>query len=998
MTLFRMAKGLNFFSLASLGLVTLYTVLGFWAVPWVITNKLPVILTEQLNRSVSIQAATFNPFLFILQVNGFAIQETDGSPLVGFNDLLVDFEVLSSLKKETYVFAQVRLGLPYGLVMVRPDGTLNLTLLGKSSDEESNPGPSSQEQTRPPPVFVQNLEIQQGVLELQDLSRPTTVVTHIVPINLSLQNFSTQRGQVSPYSFSAELSHGERIAWEGRFMLNPFGSDGLLMLRKIRLDTLWDYVQDQFRFHISQGLLTANGQSRIAATANGINVQFRDGHVKLENLMIQETGTTDPLISLPLIEIDGIRVDTRKQSVQIPSIIARDAHFSGWINKDGTMNYQTLFAPVEPATDSLDIAPTPTTEPKPPETNVPWTMRIEDFDADHFSIDLEDRQPDVPMHVRIDDLHFHTSHLSSSLDSPLPIDLSFRVNQTGKASLKGRVAIKPVSVQMDMALTDIALKPFAPYVSPFVQFGVGSGTLTVAGQAYYQQVSTTKPKIFFQGDLDVSQLTLLDPMQTKPFLKWETLNLKDLALAVEPTSVKLHEVALINPLIQVSLNSHGNLNLARLFAPASRKGQETENPTPSPDDSLEKPTAPPTRVTIQTVRMDNFKAHIADSSITPNVVTNVEELSGTIQGLSSEQLAKADISLRGKVDSYSPIIIEGQINPLSEDVYTDLAFSFNNWGLTTISPYSGKYTGYPITKGKLSLDLAYSLSENELIGENKILIDQIKLGDHIESPDATSLPIPLALALLKDRKGQIAIDLPVRGNLNDPEFSYGGIIWQAIVNIITKVALSPFSIVGGLVGSAFGDKTDDLQYVAFSPGSIELPPTEQEKLAALGKALAVRPGLRLEVTGAADSDVDGPALAEAILLEQLKKAKFVQLPASATQGDISIDQIELTTDEKRHYLTKLYREKFGKSAMVKRHAGLNNKTLTIDVMETALFQSIPIDENRLRLLAQQRAQQIRSYVIEQADIPSGRVFLVDVALSPVIEQEVVRCSLELTAS
>ncbi len=1007
MALLHMAKGLKFVFLGSLGLVVLYTILGFLAVPWAIINKLPAILTEQLNRSVSIQTATFNPFLFTLQVNGFAIQETDGSPLAGFDDLFVDFEALSSLGDQTYVFDQVRLGLPYGLVIIRPDGTLNLTTLGKPSYEEPRLNTSVQEPAEPLLVFIQSIQIQQGIIEFQDVSRPTPFVAHVVPINLTLEKFSTQKGKASPYFFSAELSDGERISWEGRFTLDPFGSDGLLTLKKIRLDTLWAYAQDQFRFQIAQGLLTLNGQNQITTTANGINMQILEGQMMLQDLTIQEMGVADPLISLPLLDINGVSIDMARQLVRIPSITARDARFLGWVNKDGMMNYQTLFAPVQSTTDAVDTISPSTADPKPIKTQDSWTVVIEDLDLDHFTIDVEDRQPTVPARVLIDDLHLHTSHISSMLDQPLPIALSFRLNQTGKADLKGTVAIKPLSVELDMDLRNIALKPFESYLSPFVQFDVGSGTLTLAGQTRYQNTSMTEPMVFFQGGLDVSQLALVDPTQTKPFLKWDNLNLKDLTLAVEPTSVNLNEVTLVNPSISVSFNPDGDLNLTRLFTPLDQEDQATEDTSPVAEDSSEESTASSTPVKVQTVRLDNFNAHVADFSITPNVVTNIEGLSGTIQGLSSEQIAKANVSLQGNVDSYSPIIIEGQINPLSEDAYTDLALSSKDWDLTTVSPYLRKYTGYPITKGKLSLDLAYTLSQNELIGENKILIDQITLGDYVESPDASSLPIPLALALLEDRKGKIDINLPVRGNLNDPDFSYGGIVWQAVVNIITKVATSPFSIVNGLVGGILGDNTDNLQYVAFPPGAIELLPAEQEKLVALGKALADRPRLRLEVTGTADSGIDGLALAEAMLLTQLKKAKFVEQPLSATQGEGSIDQIELTADEKRQYLTRLYVEKFGEPTIAKDHPNLSNKPskederishlLTVAAMETTLLQDISVDENQLRLLAQRRAQQIRAYIIEQTDIPDNRLFLVEVALSPVIEQELIRSSLALTA-
>ena len=304
----------------------------------------------------------------------------------------------------------------------------------------------------------------------------------------------------------------------------------------------------------------------------------------------------------------------------------------------------------------------------------------------------------------------------------------------------------------------------------------------------------------------------------------------------------------------------------------------------------------------------------------------------------------------------------------------------------------------------MSLDLAYKLSQKELVGENKVLVDQITMGSRVESPDATSLPIPLALALLKDRKGQIDIDLPVRGNLDDPDFSYGGIIWNALGNLITKVATSPFSIVGGLIGG----NSDDLQFVAFPAGSNDLSPVEHEKLAALGKALAQRPGLRLDITGAADSSVDGKALVEAKLLTQLKKAKYVQQPPSGEQASVSMELLELTKEEEAQYLMQLYVKKLGVSAISKVEGapkaqesgseGKSPQTPTVAEMKAKLLEGIFLDEGQLRVLAQQRAQQIRDYLIQEGKVQDNQVFLVEVVMEPITEEGLVHSPLALTAN
>jgi hypothetical protein len=911
------------------------------------------------------------------------------------------------VSKQTYTFEQIRFWMPYGLVIVRPDGSLNLADLGKfsegdgSADEDPTSDSSSEEAAGLPPVFIQNFEIHQGMVEFQDASHTTPFVAHIVPINYTFEHLSTEKGHANPYSLSAERGEGEKITWEGTLTLEPFASEGNLYFENLRLRRLWAYVQDLFQAQIPQGFLTVKGHYQLSTTSRGLEVLVDGGNVTVRDLQIQEKGMNNPLITIPFFEVTNVSVDVLEKDLNIPAVKARDARFIGWVNEDGTMNYQTLFAHVGSATDSPDTVSPPAAEPESVKAEAPWRVMVEDVDFDNFTIDMEDRQSATPVRLLLEALNFHTSQVSSTLDKPLPIDLAFHLNQSGKAALKGTVALEPLSVQMEVSLADIALKPFQPYLAPFVQFDVGRGALMLAGQTQYQSASNTLPILTYSGSIGVSNLALVDPNSSRSFLQWDALAFKGLSLNVEPTSVKLKEVALIKPAVVLSIDQDGSSNIKRLLAPP---GESDEQPTEDEGPATEETSAPPLPVQIDTVRINNLQLQLADRSITPHVTTKIEEFSGTIKGLSSEQLAKANVDLAGKIDRYAPFRIQGQINPLSEDAYTDLRVSFKNLALTTVSPYSEKFAGYPIKKGKLSLDLVYKLSEKELVGENKVLVDQITMGNRVESPDATSLPIPLALALLKDRKGHIDIDLPVRGNLDDPDFSYGGIIWKALVNLIVKVATSPFSIVGGLIGG----NSEDLQFVAFPAGGNELPPPEQEKLTALGKALAERPGLRLDITGAADSSVDGRALAEAKLLTQLKKAKFVQQPPSGDQATVSVDSLELTSEEEAQYLMQLYVKKIGASAISKVEGtpkaqvpgseGKSPQAPTVAEMKAELLEGIFLDEGQLRVLAQQRAQRIRDYLIQEGKVQSNQVFLVEVAMNPMTEEGMVRSPLALTAN
>jgi outer membrane protein OmpA-like peptidoglycan-associated protein len=409
------------------------------------------------------------------------------------------------------------------------------------------------------------------------------------------------------------------------------------------------------------------------------------------------------------------------------------------------------------------------------------------------------------------------------------------------------------------------------------------------------------------------------------------------------------------------------MNLGKLaVAPSS---------SPSAASADEKPAAPqkaksqPVPVTIGMVKLVKAAVTFRDDSVKPPVQTGLSDLTGTIKGLSSKQLARADVDLTGRVDKVAPLKIAGTINPLSNDAFTDLTISLGAMDLTVEGPYSGKYVGYGLSKGKLSLDLKYKVSKKQLEAENKVLVDQLTFGEKVDSPDATSLPVPLAVALLKNRKGQIEIDLPIRGDLTDPDFKYGKVVLSTLLNLLTKMVASPFSLIGKLVPG--GGDGEELQFIEFDPGSSAVAGEETKKIDVLAKALEERPGLRLDITGTADATLDRDALRATKLTEQLRAMR------QRERGKASTKDEALSIDDERRLVTELYEQRRNQLAASEppQPAGAPSKPLTLQEMKHQLAASLPVDEAELRSLARQRAEQVRDQLIEVGKLAEERVFL-----------------------
>jgi outer membrane protein OmpA-like peptidoglycan-associated protein len=387
-----------------------------------------------------------------------------------------------------------------------------------------------------------------------------------------------------------------------------------------------------------------------------------------------------------------------------------------------------------------------------------------------------------------------------------------------------------------------------------------------------------------------------------------SLAIKDLALDLNPNELRVSEVFLSQPDLKVAIWPDGEINVVSILSVAAEQAKKEESGKKKVKTLLDKVVKfiilqikGPMPITVDTIRIEKGAVDFSDLFIEPNFAADIRNFRGRVKGLSSEPGIKADVSLEAEVNKYSPVKIVGQINPLTEEKDVELATSFKNFDLSTASPYSGKFAGYKIKKGKLSLSLKHKVSGDDLSAKHGIVVEQLKLGERVKSPDATKLPVKLAVALQKDRNGKIKLDIPVKGDLSNPKFDYGKVVSAAIRKTITNVVNSPFAALGSLVG----ESGKELSYIAFEFGSATLRPEQIEKLDKLAEALHKRSGLRLKITGRADKKNDRSVLTEIEnntvddeRLRLLAQERSRQIKTHLVEaGGISSERISLTREQ-----------------------------------------------------------------------------------------------------
>jgi outer membrane protein OmpA-like peptidoglycan-associated protein len=463
----------------------------------------------------------------------------------------------------------------------------------------------------------------------------------------------------------------------------------------------------------------------------------------------------------------------------------------------------------------------------------------------------------------------------------------------------------------------------------------------------------------FAGQATVSDFQAMDEAKSTDLLRWKSIRFGKIDARFGPESVSIGDIALSDFFARLIVSPEGELNLLGIV----RDTQADAAATPAASGG------PALPVRIGRITLRGGSVHFTDHFVQPNYSASLREIGGSVTGLSSEAGTQASLELRGSYDKVAPLRVSARINPLSAKPYLDLSAEVKGIELTALSTYAEKYAGYAIDKGKLSLSVQYRIENDQLEAENQVFLDQLTFGRAVESPSATSLPVRLAVSLLKNRNGEIDLKVPVSGSLDDPHFSVGGVIVQVIVNLITKAATSPFALIGSMFGG------EELASVDFDPGRAALTPDAVKRLENLARALLERPELKFEIEGRANPDVDAEGLRHA----RLDRKILAQKRRDESGKDDDPDQaVGVAEGEYPELLERVYRaENFPKPRNV---LGLT-KSLPIEEMEKLILVHLMVDEEDLKNLADRRAKAVRDWLVAH-EVPAERIFLLPGRLAP----------------
>ncbi len=1022
-----MPKGLKRAIGAVVLLVLLYCLLGFLIIPGIGLRVANQQLAHYATVPARLERIEFNPFSLELTLWGLHLGE-DGKEQVRFRRLYANLE-LDSLWKRRLHLADVELDAPHTELLFAENGTLNLSKLFTLPPSE--PAPAQEEPSKPFPLRIDRIRLAEGSLHFLD-RRPSEPVEFVFdPMGFELHNLSTLPDDGAEMTLVATGPHGGKLDWKGDLSIVPFTSKGSFTLEGVPLKAWWPYVRDNAPLNLNNGILSVASDYHLDLS-KGTQLLLDKAAVQLRDLDLSSPDGK-PLAKLATLDVAETTLDLVKQEVVVGQI--RSQGLEAWAarEKDGQLDWQKLFAnfkpykrpeepspqaqaapeqaPGEPSTSGSTAEPakqqqattdTPPTRPADPESTAQakpatapttpkaetqpveaskgmptaeaaqppaepakaWHVILRDTQLRGYKAHLADRAPGKPVSLEVGPLDLDLQNLDSGLTAPLQLKLKTGLGPRGQIEASGQVIPNPVSAKLKVSTRDIDLRVAQAYIDPFIRLELRSGLLSSDLDV---DLKGTDPLAFsVNGSAQVTQLHTLDTIKSRDFVKWTKLTLDGLAYK-HGDSLVIQTVSLEEPYARFIINEDRSTNVSELIIPQPESASAASKSSSSGNSK-------PMGIRIGGVKINNGSANFADLTLRPDFATAIQQLGGEIGTIDNRNPAPASVDVKGKVDKYAPVTIKGSLNPFSPLEKLDIATSFKRVELTTLTPYSGKFAGYRIRKGRLNLDLHYQITQGKLKADNKVLVEHLQLGEKVDSPDAVDLPVKLAIALLKDANGNIDIQLPVEGDLNNPQFSVMPIVWQTLRNLVVRAVQAPFNFIAGLAGGSGGP---DLSNVTFAAGSSELDASAQGNLDKLAEALKQRPALKLEVEGVAAAASDGPLLADKRLKQEYQKNYYSMLQRRGDKVPSDASQLEVPEDLQPILLEGVYR------ARLKKQPPAEWQQLSKDErsakMRQAVLDSWSDSQLLLRKLGQERATQIKDYLVAKGGLGDDRIYLIDVS-------------------
>jgi uncharacterized protein involved in outer membrane biogenesis len=858
-----------------------------------------------------------------------------------------------------------------------------------------------------------NVEVPKVVWPLPEASTAASYASPPMSVRVAGQLTANDADLADP---AAAPSPQKAATWQLDAQLTPASVKAQVSLSNLGLIALQPYLSPFTRLRWS-GMAALKGQVSLPLASPGAMALKLDA---AELADVTARSATDdpnsPALAWRKLRLQGVQVDASSRRVQVEAVAWEQPAVGLRRNRQGDLNALGWFVspsvPSQPtptaATSKAGVArkgPAKTAAPEPAKVkanaNPDWHATLGGFQLTGGALSWMDET--VPssvdsaqawrMNLQAVDLKTGAVQWPVSPGSrAVPLRLSLRADrldasETGDGDgaramaatlrLNGDITPAPLAARLDVQADQWPIHRFVPYLQAAgVSLPV---TLAHADAGLQGQIrwagESPSAGLTAQGQVALSGVSLLaNPMESTTsgavelvdpeLVRWNLLTVDVTQAQWQPGQkprLDIAQIQLRDLFAKLQITEQGQLNVQMRSEPASSGAAPA--PKPVPTRGAPAPSWPVDAVVHQT-RLVNARIDFKDNFIRPNYRADLSQLQGRLGRFSSDLSEAAPLELTGRVAGTGELEIRGSVQPLAAPLGLNLRAKASNIELAPFTPYGGKYLGYAIDRGKLSADLSYRIgADGRLEASNQITLNQLTLGQKVDSPSATSLPVRFALSLLADKNGVIDVNLPISGSINDPQFSIWGLVWKVVGNLIVKAVSAPFSWMasGG---------TQQTAQVSFDPGSAALGASQLQALNQVAAGMKDRSQLQITLTPSANAASEASAIREARLRQGLiKLQQRRQVQGSAVAGDA------LPPRDSPAYL-QLMRQLYREAPLKDKPRNLVGmlKDLPLAEMEQRLLGVMTVNDEQVRELALQRGLAVRDALLGLG-LATQRIFL-----------------------
>ncbi|MCH7346947.1 DUF748 domain-containing protein [Aeromonas sp. MR7] len=927
-------------------LISLFILL--WQAPTLTQRHLPGWLAQHYGLNLTLGEISVGLRHPSLTIGPSALLDEKQQPIIAFEQLQVIPALGESWRQKAIILSDASLTRPAVQLVRLPDdkGAIRFNLteaLARLLAPTQTPEPAGGE---PPLVQITRLAATGGHIRYQD-SRKSSSPGWVPPLTLSgielqLPDFTTAPTHTNQFQLSASLNQRSPLKASGQLDIMTGAGKGRISLGKLALSPFAPLWAPYLRVNLVKGEASAELDYRLTPGKQGLDWQLAKGKLTLNDWQLRQSKGAE-FARFKQLALAGIAMDGGKQSIQIDKIALKAPAISAVLDANQQLDLAALLIPQPPVKTSKGA--------KPAAPGKPWRWSLKQTRIEQGELKLTESSSGKPQLRELSGLNLTLGTLSSQAGQRSPLTLNATLNAQSTLGFDGALTLTPFTLDGDIKQAGLPLKWAQPYLQDLLRISVRDGLLASRTKlAIATDAKGTLSRLDVTGGLDIERLNVLDRADNQRLLQIEHLQLSGLQYDGISQQVKIGDILLRKPFARIEIDEDRVTNVQQLLLPQAATTKPASGPAP--------------RITIDQVRTEQGNLRFADRSLSPEFVVDIASLSGQSRHISNIPGQRSDLAFNGKVDRYAPVTIRGGTNLLIEQPVLDVAVTFSNLELTTFTPYSSTYAGYAIDKGQLSMKLNYKLQGNRLEGDNDITIKKLQLGEKIKSEQAKDLPLGLAIALLSDANGVIQMNLKVKGNLDQPDFSLGNIFWDVLSNTLSKAITSPFSLLASLAGG-----TEDLDELPFLPGEPDLTPTQQEKLAKLAQALKERPKLSMNIRGKVNFNEERPILQRQKLERALAKITGAPVDLALLEQDPALQAALAEAYEAR------FNEDLGDLAD---RLKLDESSPALRAQAEILLRDQQlITAKSLRNLAMRRAQNTKEYLVDTQGIVPERLFVLD---------------------